>query len=778
MTADEIAEVFELRQRLWRCGYRPIAVWNPDQLVNDKGEPLNNPGKQPRGRWGEDASHNPPEAVRTAPDPRALNTGLLCGDIIGFDIDVLDQALVDQIVELIEDRAGPTPLKRIGRAPKILLVYRPDHRFTKIKTPELFFPDESKAQVELLADGQQFVASGIHPETGRPFCWLDGSPADVPLELLPIVSQADARALVDLAEQLLRAAGAREKEKPERAHPRPNGGAGNFFAQVNSAALADIPAWARLLFPHTRFEPGTGAWRVSSKDLGRNLEEDISIHPDGIRDFGEEAPLSAIDLAIRYGTGTATAVEAALWLCDRLGIQPSSFGFRRQTQPDAAVSFMITRMQKELLAGLGYTAEQIREMTPADGHLILKERGILPEIPQPTPAGGNGHDPQPPPEFDANAPPPDRARRQSETTDEATPKSIPDLAQLLDIHSWATLDVPPEPKLLGDLITPSTRGFLVGHTGLGKTLMSHAMAAGMASANGFLHWRSERPSRWVIIDGEMPTALIKARSLDLIRRAGDIPAGNLMIYSLDRAEEIAAALPGLGMMTPLNTEDGQRFVMRLVDMLKAEGVIFDNVMSLVEGDQKDEIPWSDTLPPVSQLTRQKVAQLWLDHTGHNQNRQYGTATKGWRMDTIGLMIPLADEDRHHGEVAFRLSFEPPGKCRRRTPENWDDFETCTIRLDLDRWTVEPSTQPPKIEKLSPQAKDWYRALLNALCVESARPNETTRAAWLAEAITLDLVHPTNKDRQGSVMRKYIGILRTARLIDTKGEIIIYLAQKG
>jgi hypothetical protein len=61
------------------------------------------------------------------------------------------------------------------------------------------------------------------------------------------------------------------------------------------------------------------------------------------------------------------------------------------------------------------------------------------------------------------------------------------LATALDVHSWAALEIEPEPCFLGELITPSSRMFLVGRTGLGKTLLAHAMAAGMASGQGFLH---------------------------------------------------------------------------------------------------------------------------------------------------------------------------------------------------------------------------------------------------------------------------------------------------
>jgi hypothetical protein len=324
------AEVLARRRAFWKHGYRPIAVWNPDQRVNDKGEALKNPGKQPRGTWRIDAGRDPPDAVRMAPDPRALNTGILCDGVAGFDIDVLDGDLVEQLVAMIERTLGATPLVRIGRAPKTLLVYRPNQPFRKVQTPELFFPDGTKAKVELLADGQQFVADGVHPDTGEPYRWTEGTPADVPVQELPVITEEQARSIIAEAELMLRMAGATEKEKPQPDRPKANGHAGDFFTQINTAALNDIAAWARSIFPRARFEPGTGAWRVSSADLGRNLEEDISIHPDGVRDFGEEQPASPINLVMQYGSAS-TVVDAALWLCERLSIEPASIGYQAQS---------------------------------------------------------------------------------------------------------------------------------------------------------------------------------------------------------------------------------------------------------------------------------------------------------------------------------------------------------------------------------------------------------------------------------------------------------------
>ena len=107
----------------------------------------------------------------------------------------------------------------------------------------------------------------------------------------------------------------------------------NFFRRVNSAALADLPAWVPSLFPGAKYQPGTKAFRVSSCMLGRDLEEDLSIAPNGIVDFGihdmgdtRQGKRTVIDLVIDYG-GAPDACAAAFWLCERLGRSRASFGW-------------------------------------------------------------------------------------------------------------------------------------------------------------------------------------------------------------------------------------------------------------------------------------------------------------------------------------------------------------------------------------------------------------------------------------------------------------------
>ena len=92
------------------------------------------------------------------------------------------------------------------------------------------------------------------------------------------------------------------------------------------------------------------------------------------------------------------------------------------------------------------------------------------------------------------------------------------LRDFLNIGAWTEREIPPADRLLGDLVTTTTRIFVVGRTGLGKTLLGLGMAVGMATGAGFLHWRSSRPARVLVVDGEMPCELIRARAIDAMRR--------------------------------------------------------------------------------------------------------------------------------------------------------------------------------------------------------------------------------------------------------------------
>lgn len=116
--------------------------------------------------------------------------GVAAGRVIGIDIDVLsDPRLAKRIEVLAREMLGDTPALRIGRAPKRLLVYRAEQPFKGFKLPP----------IDVLGLGQQFVAYGIHPETGQPYDWPLDTLAEIAIDDLPAITEAQAHAFATAA---------------------------------------------------------------------------------------------------------------------------------------------------------------------------------------------------------------------------------------------------------------------------------------------------------------------------------------------------------------------------------------------------------------------------------------------------------------------------------------------------------------------------------------------------------------------------------------------------
>jgi AAA domain len=83
---------------------------------------------------------------------------------------------------------------------------------------------------------------------------------------------------------------------------RPNEPATTVYDRVNEAALAMLPRWVEKALPGGAWQ-ATGAYRLSSETmLQPEFEEALSLHPDGIRDFGSEQPLTPIGAVAKYCT--------------------------------------------------------------------------------------------------------------------------------------------------------------------------------------------------------------------------------------------------------------------------------------------------------------------------------------------------------------------------------------------------------------------------------------------------------------------------------------------
>ncbi len=112
----------------------------------------------------------------------------------------------------------------------------------------------------------------------------------------------------------------------------------SYWAALNSEALENLDAWVPALFPEA-IKSNQG-WRVSSISLGRDLEEDLSLTPQGIKDFGihdmgdaREGRRSPIDVVMEHGGKDFGAAVA--WLQIKL---PSAEAVAKREAGEAALT--------------------------------------------------------------------------------------------------------------------------------------------------------------------------------------------------------------------------------------------------------------------------------------------------------------------------------------------------------------------------------------------------------------------------------------------------------
>jgi Bifunctional DNA primase/polymerase, N-terminal len=202
--------------RLAGAGYAAIPISRHDdrRKVRRNGQlvPLySDPGKQPAQTKGWQ-NGCPREDWAQYGD---CGVGILTLTTPALDIDVLDAELAETIQGIADRVLGDAPY-RIGHAPKRLLPFRlVGEPFRKLKVSwrgigDQHHPATKPPAVELLTAGQQFVALGTHPGTGRPYEWYRDPDLSLPHGLLPGLDQAKAERFMRALHGMLTRCGATE----------------------------------------------------------------------------------------------------------------------------------------------------------------------------------------------------------------------------------------------------------------------------------------------------------------------------------------------------------------------------------------------------------------------------------------------------------------------------------------------------------------------------------------------------------------------------------------
>jgi len=155
----------------------------------------------------------------------------------------------------------------------------------------------------------------------------------------------------------------------------------------------------------------------------------------------------------------------------------------------------------------------------------------------------------------------------------------------LTIEEWLVRDLPAPDFIMGSWLSTTTRGLLVGPTGLGKTNLALALALHTAAGSDFLHWRGQRSCKVLYIDGEISRRLLRQRIEDAVNRLGKRPAG-FHALSHEDVEKFA----------PLNTAAGQACIERLIAEIKPDFIVFDAIMCLLAVEMKEGQSWAAIMP--------------------------------------------------------------------------------------------------------------------------------------------------------------------------------------
>jgi hypothetical protein len=306
----------------------------------------------------------------------------------------------------------------------------------------------------------------------------------------------------------------------------------------------------------------------------------------------------------------------------------------------------------------------------------------------------------------------------------------------LTVEQWKARELAPPDRLLGSLLTTTSRALLIAATALGKTNFGMQMGYNTSLGRDFLHWKGYRPCRTLYVDGEIPQRLLRDRTIDCERRVGETSKTFFALSHEDVIEQ------GFG---PLNTPQGQAFFDRFINELGGVDLIFfDSIMCLMTGEMKEEEPWGKALPWIRSLTTRKIGQIWIHHTGHDESKGYGTKTREWQMDLVGQMTRL---DHPETDVCFTIDFT---KARERTPDTRADFRTVKAMLLRDQWICDGASIA-KPMPISDTAQRFLDALHNVHAGEVGEHvkiidgrRAASIAAWKRECAKLGLIDPLTK----------------------------------
>jgi putative DNA primase/helicase len=199
MTEADLIRIAAERKQLWENGYPPVALLSHDAGGKDA-------GKKPLKReWTIEARKQPPEDARYGKALAiAANTGIATHGLRFFDFDVSDPGRAQQLEDLFDRIVGEAPKRRRANSARFGALCRAadgEPRKRTLKGTTISDGEEQPDKIEVLGNGQQFVAVGIHA-SGAEIFW-NVSPLEIHRDQLPVVTEAKVTAFLGEAAKMI-----------------------------------------------------------------------------------------------------------------------------------------------------------------------------------------------------------------------------------------------------------------------------------------------------------------------------------------------------------------------------------------------------------------------------------------------------------------------------------------------------------------------------------------------------------------------------------------------
>ena len=254
--------------------------------------------------------------------------------------------------------------------------------------------------------------------------------------------------------------------------------------------------------------------------------------------------------------------------------------------------------------------------------------------------------------------------------------------KLMSARKLSSKHSPPRRQLWGKLIGDRMLGMIHGPRGGGKTFFVLSLAIAIAAGLEFLGHKPKRPSKVVMLDGEMGFRLMRERLRTVSKALGTPPPENLLLLNPDLFD---------GILPSLATAEGQAEIDALIDD-DVDVIVVDNFSCWNRGGREDAEGWTAWNTWMLAHKRKGRTVIVVHHTGKN-GEQRGTSK---REDSLDFVIGLkpGDNEEFPDALSFDLTWT---KSRHLKREQASRIRATLVDADDDksRWVFD----------LPPSAKD-------------------------------------------------------------------------